>query len=196
MCGQFSPRNKSLLAFSVNAFVPLSLWCDESQELRMAAQLDGFPRFKCLILPGASSLIPMLISFYTSLPIFHKLLLSHVRMVSRPGALPFHFFPLSSFIVWTPLQAFHIINQPAHPALLGRIINPKLNEFLLLFTKEEHTTELPMWEVVGSKPEALLENLFSQGVPRRVSKENFNCIICSIFSIVPPQKKPSNLVKI
>lgn len=165
MCGQFSLRNKSLLAFSVNAFVPLSLWCDESQELRMAAQLDGFPRFKCLILPGASFLFPRLISLYTSSPIFHKLLpLSCLHGISALGLHPSIFFPLSSFIVWTPLQVFHIVNQLAHPALLGRIINSKLNKSLLSLTKEEHATELPMWEVLWSKPEALLENsLFSQG---------------------------------
>lgn len=112
ICGQCSLRNKSLLAFSVNAFEPLSLWCGESEELRMAAQLDGFPRFKCLTLPGASSLFPRLVSLSRSSPFVCRLLLPLLfAWCLLPGAFPVHVFPLSSFIVRTPLQVSHIISQ-------------------------------------------------------------------------------------
>lgn len=134
MCGQFSPRNKSLLAFSVNAFVPLSLWCDESEELRMTAQLDGFPRFKCLILPGASSLFPRLVSVY---PLFTHLpqLLLPLSCLHGVSNLDFSipFLPLVFLYCLNALQVSHIINQLAHAALLGRIINQRwINSYCYL----------------------------------------------------------------
>lgn len=106
--------------------MPLSLFpygVVESEELRMAAQLDGFPRFKCLTLPGASSLFPRLVSLSRSSRFVCRLLLPLLAWYLLPGAFPFHVFPLSSFIVRTPLRVSHIISQLQFSALLGRIIN-------------------------------------------------------------------------
>lgn len=99
--------------------------------------------------------------------------LSHICMVSLTWGSPVPLFPIVFLYCLSSPPSLPYHNQLAHPALLGRIINPKLNEFLLLFTKEEHTTELSMWEVVWSKPAALLENCFPRvcfvGSPKRIS---------------------------
>lgn len=162
MCGQFSLRNKSLLAFSANAFVPLSIWYDESQELRMAAQVfPGLNASFCLEHFSSSQGWSLYIPLY---PSSTSCCLSHVCMVSLTWGSALTFFPIVFLHCLNSLPSLPYCKQLAHPALLGRIINPKLNKSLLLFTKEEHATELPMGEIVWSKPEALLENyLFSQG---------------------------------
>lgn len=124
-----------------------------------------------------------------------------------PGALPLHFFPIVFLHCLNSLPSLPYCKQLAHPALLGRIINPKLNKSLLLFTKEEHATELPMGEIVWSKPELFWKTPYfprdiNEGVPHRGPKENFNYIMCSIVLIKPKTilqigwkySQPSNFV--
>lgn len=125
ICGQFFLRNMSLLAFSVNAFVLLSLWCEESEELRMAAQLDGFPKFKCFILPGVSYLSSG--GWSLSIPLHPSSIsschLSHVCMVSLIWSFLIPFFPIVFLYCQNTPPSLPYYKPAGHPALLGRIIN-------------------------------------------------------------------------
>lgn len=126
ICGQFPQKKKKLVIAGIfhKCLVPLSLCCDESEELRMAAQLDGSPRFHCLLLPRASSLFPRLVPVSSHLP-------------SAPAASPLHcmvaltwdfsipFFPiqlpfLTVFLCSPNSTLIHPCYKPADPSCIAQ----------------------------------------------------------------------------